>query len=286
VKREVLESARKIVRVFVVALLAGGCSDDVNIPGNTAVPVAELPAYDVVIARVVRDPDNRTISTQLTAGSAERQINITPFSTVDLPVGFAADLSGPDEILYHVSLAWDPEDPANFRLMERSGEDFLTLSAGRSDDRLFEEYVINGDRFRADYPDLDRETRRRIMTHSGDGRLSCDPAIVEFAGKYAEFKNFYGRFSDTSLNHNPDGALLVALLTDDQYVAAAVGARDNGDPGKMADKTADRICATATICGAFKCGTLVNPLCVPCAGTSLACAIAEVVCWIFDCGWD
>jgi hypothetical protein len=272
--------------IFLGAMIVTGCGDELNVPGDTTGPLTRIEALDVVVTRVDRDDDTRTITTELTAGAAERQITIEPYSTNTLPTGFTAELSGPGGVLYHISLAWDPGERDRFRLVEMAGEDMLTLTADRVGGRLFEEYVINEDRFRVEYPALNRETRRKAMAHAETGRRSEDPGIAEFVSRYAEFQAFYSRHSQNSLHNNPDGELLVALLANEQYAAAAVGEERPGGPDRMADKTADRICATATVCGVLKCGTLVNPLCVPCGGTSLACAIAEIACWIFDCGWD
>lgn len=91
-----------------------------------------------------------------------------------------------------------------------------------------------------------------------------------------------------TLNANSDGIVLASLLNDKNFVDhilqgshdVEMAAGHKGDP-------AARVCAIATICGALKCtfgGGMLNPVCVACSGTSLACAIATIGCWIADCG--
>jgi hypothetical protein len=275
---------RKFSVVLAALALMVGCSEDVQVPRGTAELTLELPIADVTVTQVVRDTDDRTIEAKLTVSGSERQISIVPLRGGDLPVGFIAELSDQSGILFHVSMAWDPNDPDRIWLMEQSNGDIMTVAAERIGDRLAEEYIINGDRFRVDYPALERESRRRAIAHNRDGWHPEDPAIVEFIGKYAEFEAFYGQYSNNSLHNNPDGELLVSLLANEQFAGFVVGGKDDGGPRRINERAA-RFCVVANLCFNFKClvGGWVNPLCVACGGTAIACTFATVACWFVDC---
>ena len=88
------------------------------------------------------------------------------------------------------------------------------------------------------------------------------------------------------LTANQDGEALVSLVNDESFVNYVLGQTDDPGKPKKGSKAAMRICALATVCAFFKCtfgGAWLNPICVSCTGTGLACAIATIGCWIADC---
>lgn len=280
-----------LISIVVLLALILNCSEDPSLPVDSAGRVLDLPSGPLVVERISRDEHTRVISATLLSGSVARQLTIEPVAEGPLVDGLTAELTDVTGLLYRVSIAWDPDDPDRIWFREQTTTDVMTVSAGSSGDRVFEEYDTNGDVYRVDVPALDDETRRRVIGHSRSGWQPEDPEHVELVGSYADFEVYYNRHANNSLHDNPDGEVLVETLLNEQFAALAVGAavqpvdgKDNEQPGKISDR-ARKICVGAGICARFKCmaGGWVNPLCVACGGTSIACTFATVACWFADC---
>lgn len=292
--RAVPHARRFVLALGATALLIAGstmisCQQHVEEPpAHAGGTVIETPAGDLGIDALVRDDDRRIVRAQVQAPWGARDLAVYAADAPKLAAGFTAELTASQGTSFRLSIAWDPDIPGRAWVREESGGDVLTISTERRGDRILETYDMNGDVLQVDYPALDLETRRKVLAHAGQGWTPERADDIELVAASREYQAFYDRHKSASLFGNPDGEVLVSLVTSEQFVSMAVGRPGNAGPEKLADRRADRLCAIATVCGFLKCtlgGGLLNPVCVACTGTSLACAFAELGCWIVQCYW-
>jgi len=243
---------------------------------------------------VERDEKTKTIRATVRIGEdgeVVRRVLITGGDEIPLPLGVAATLADDeDRILFSVWFGWDAGDNERVWLSEAAGGDRLIVSARFLPDHIVEEYRVNGQSLHVAYPRMEGLECRRAAALRSNGQEQWQPedaATIEFLASLQRFREFYDGLSGNMLDNNPEGQVLVALISNEDFVRRVLGETARSTLMGLGP-TVDHTCAVAGLCGLLKCmaGGFMNPLCVACAGTSAACAIAELGCWIANCESD
>jgi hypothetical protein len=187
-------------------------------------------------------------------------------------------------LLWEYALDWDVNDTTWVRITERTDIDVLSIKKFAPVGMINTEvYEFNGTQKSFTYPQYLTDAQ---LNRSTTGLTEEDQALLEELK--GEFQSFYNL--DNSLSENRNGELLTQLLIDDGFrlwlettitmnLAKAVPNRTALE--MTPTERRDLICNIATVCAFVKCFWLVNPLCVPCTGIGLACAIAGIARKIF-----
>ncbi len=291
---------RALVAVAVTAALLAGCQGqrkDPLRPSNAAESVFSSPHGPVTVLALARDEEEKTIDAMISVGGRVRNLSIRSLETISLPVGVLAELKGPaGSPLVSIEIAWDSREPDNVWFRETTALDALEVSILRTRRGIREEYKANGETFAVEYSTRLFELRRERWSRTINVGVE-EGELQDIAGSPAQvkaFEEYYARHVGSTLHENPDGEVLASLINDEEFAAFLVGrpsaAEHAGAEGgycadHIEDKTAIRICAIASVCSVTKCllGGWANFICVACGGTSLACGISQIGCWIADC---
>ena len=268
-----------------VGLLVCGCDNEVQQPRPMPVTLS-LPTGEVTVSEVTRSEKEKRIGATVVCAEGTRNVTIIRCKQPGLPEGFEAQLSDGDDVLFSIAYGWGRKGQRVW-FVERAGSDVMSGEMWRIDNRVVEEYDINGATFRAEYAAADAIDPSREDDSAVGGGTAEGVRGEEYRRAREAFEVFYDNHIASDLRSNADGELLASLLTNEAFAKSVTGGKDPGGPHLMGDKTADRICGIATLCGFLKCwaGGIANPLCVACMGTSIACVMAEMACWFADCGW-
>jgi hypothetical protein len=184
-----------------------------------------------------------------------------------------------DSLLWEYALDWDVNDTTWVRITERTVLDVLSIKKfAPVGTTITEVYVYNGTQQTFTYPQYLSVAQ---LNRSTTGLSEADQALLEELQE--EFQSFYN--IDNSLSDNRNGTLLTQLLSDDgfrSWIGTSITAPLlKGIPNRTAldmtpNERKDLICGLASLCASIKCWWL-NPICIPCAGVSVACAIADIV---------
>jgi hypothetical protein len=270
-------AAALVILVFVL----GACDRKENHPVSGEPAAINLSDGESKVVGFTRDVASRTITASVERGENIYDLSVMPATDLPAP-GFAASLVAEDGSRFTVEFALD-EASGRFWFREYTNVDELTGSSWNTDEIIYEEYVVNGQSFTTDYPNLGDEGLRRARNLHYHGIASSDlPAGVLDVGRaQAEYDAFYTSVAPASLNNNPTGEALMSLLGDPAFAAAVTG--NTPDPLRI-DTWDSRFCWAVTVCSRLKCGILGNPLCVPCVGATIACVVTEIICWFMGCG--
>jgi len=278
------------------ALLLSGCqtqSRNPTAPTAPAGPVFDTPAGPVRVLAVSHkgNGEEKTIEAMLLVQDRLRRMVLRPYRTPVLPVGLDAELSQADgSLLFGVQFAWDPKKPDVLFMTERTASDMLTITIERGGHVVREEYSARGRTMTVEYPRSEADPSGAWEgPHFGAVdrsklRADADNDKEDMYAKALELERFYRRNVGDRLSDNPDGEVLVSLLNDRRFAMDGLEIPD-GYFENLGEE-ADRICMGALRCMMVKCkwGGLQNPLCVACAGTTAACVIATIACYLTDCG--
>lgn len=272
--------ARVTWSFIALALMLPACAERTNNSDNkTPLAVTER---GTEIVDMQRDEAARTVAATVSRDGIERRVKVLP----------VADGSGNDFVatieddgsFFEVAIGID-ERTGEVWARERTEVDEMEIRLLRRDGRVYESYEINGERLSFDRPDLPAAQLDKAIAryHQGDIWESSSPGMLETADRLAEFDAFYTPTTGNTLHHNPQGEVLMDLLTDPGAVAVLTG----GDPIVLRkDGAAQRVCWLAAMCVSFKArilGGLANPLMASCGGTLAACVFTEVACWVAGC---
>jgi len=248
---------------------------------------ADSPVYEkggsIEIVDVTRDETKKIFRARVLRNDESRNIAITRADGAPFPGAMSAETRDDEgNLLYRIEMAMIPGEDALW-FLEQTETDVLTAYIRRTRDRVYERYDINGETLEIDYPRLEDAAMDKIVARYLKGEeLNSTPEVEEVAARLAEFDAFYSPHIGNSLHDNPDGELLVTLLSDPSFAGLVTG--EELDPQLIKDRT-KRACWAALTCTGFKCklGGLANPLCDACAGVAVACIIAEIACWFLGC---
>lgn len=251
-------------------------------------PVNERKTLDngaMEIVEYTRDKTGKNFQAKIVSQEKTRILVIKPVETS--PSGIAASAKILDEqngLLYHIELS-TTVDGRGVWFRESTNSDVLTASISKKNNRVYESYNINGETLMFDYPELEDAAMDKIFSKYMQGDpLDSSPEVIEIAEKLAEFDAFYTPHAGNSLHNNPDGEMLMSVLNDAVFANLVIGSDGGGGP-ELIKNPLRRVCWAAWTCTGFKCrfGGWANPVCVACAGTAVACIMAEIACWFIGC---
>jgi hypothetical protein len=278
-----------MMAVWLATMIIGGCSQESAPSTSQNAPIAQfdLSTAKAMVTHFSRDSQRREVQVdvQLVWAGGEVSKNVVTFSAQTRDNAWdGAHVSLGDEhgrLLWEYTLGWDVNDMTWVRITERTDKDVLSIRKLPTAGMITEEYEFNGKQKSFTYP---QSLTDGLSNPKTAALTEADQALLEKLR--GEFQNFYN--SDNSLSENRYGVLLTELLSDDGFRAwlksSIKATQASVVPNRKAvtddsEKTKDIICVIADICSTFKCSWtgLVNPVCVPCIGISLACLIADIV---------
>lgn len=173
------------------------------------------------------------------------------------------------QLLFEHGLVCDWSNPTWGSISERTTTDSMTIRRSVSGGTVEETYIINGVESQLTYSvALDRKMRDSADFLTGEEQEQ----LSQLAQRFAQFYR-----TDNSLHNNVYGELLVGLLYNSDFcnwMAQVEPIHAESALYKASAISAEDVCIIADVCAMIKCsvgGGLLNPLCVPCMGVSLAC---------------
>lgn len=278
-----------ILLLILAAVLATGCSGDVDTPTNNETVQTGRPSESFTIVSVSRDAANRRVISTVESLGIIREIKVEPLRSAGWPVGIRASINEPEgEDLFDLEIKWDESNPGNIWFRESSGDDWMTGTIEQTGSHVREIYSINGLERTFIYNDIDPEAKSHAMRflYEGPSDRINDPDVLQYIEVLADFGGSYSASVPPSLRDNTEGELLLMVLGSQELAKRAAG-RGSKDRPALMDKRVEQVCGIAFVRARLKCtfgGGWGNPLCIACGGTSLACGIALFTCnFIVDC---
>jgi len=267
---------------FLVAI--GGCAEDRAANSDSKRTPIAITAGGVEIMEVVKNEHERTVEAVVVAGGEERQATFAPLLDGPLPFGVVTTLrSGTGEELVQVAYGWDEQGRANWTRQQIEG-DVFELMRTVVDERVREEYTVNGRTLVLEYTDLapvvaSQATARFLR---GEPNISTDPEVIEFVDQLRAFDAFAAENSNLVLAPNADGELLTLLLGDAVF-AGTLGEEEpgNGVPRSIVGAVCRAFVQCASIGCRFAPGSVVCGVCI--AG-AMACMALDMYCAWAGCG--
>ncbi len=188
-------------------------------------------------------------------------------------------------LLWEFRISWPLNLDSTVVITERTASDSLTIVRSISGGLITEQYIQN------DGETAEFTFTEEIVSELRDPNISKESTdlMIQSEKLKQDFISFYR--SNTSLSNNQYGKIVANILSDDGALAwiqahaeRTKAGRENGNLLKTQDPQ-KLICGIASVCGTLKCSLppwLANPLCVPCTGVALACAIADIISWFSD----
>ncbi|HEX5131829.1 MAG TPA: hypothetical protein VFX92_05005 [Candidatus Krumholzibacteria bacterium] len=274
--REVLA----VASFMTLALVLPACTEH----GNNAndVPDVVTQSGDQLFD-LQRDEARRTVEANVVHNGQTRRLTLAPLPDGPSP-GIVAAIADDAADYFELSIARD-ERTGEVWLRERTPTDEMTITVREAGGRVYETYAINGNTLAFDHPALDVAQLDKAVARYRAGTIAyaATPELRETGEKLARFDAFYTPTMTNTLHRNPDGELLISVLTDPAVAGAITG--ESVAPQRYVTAT-ERVCWLATMCVSFKArvGGLANPAFAACLGTLIACVFTEIVCWIANCG--
>lgn len=272
--------ARVTWSFIALALMLPACAEQTS-NSDTETP-AVVTERGVEIRDVERDETRRTVAANVSRDGIERRLTLAPLRDGPSP-GVVASIAD-DGSFFELAIGVD-ERTGTVWLRERTATDEMFISVRQQGGRVFEAYEINGARLAFDRPALPVAQLDKAVARyrAGELALSPSPEMQEMADRLARFDAFYTPTVTNSLHHNPEGELLVGLLTDPAVAGLVTG--EWVEPLRNVTP-AERVCYLASLCVSFKArfaGGLANPIVASCIGTFVACVFTEIACWFIGC---
>jgi hypothetical protein len=194
-------------------------------------------------------------------------------------IGSAALLDMSGDLLWEFRIAWPVTFDSIVAITEKTAQDSLTIIRSFGGGHIRERYVQNG-------RIADFEFNEEILSAIQNPELmKISPSLKSDCDRIKrKFESFYN--AKSTLAENRHGTIVADILSNDSF---SIWLRSQADHLVSGLKTEDTlkdpkplVCAIASVCATIKCSLppwLANPLCVPCTGIGLACAIADIISW-------
>lgn len=268
---------------FLVAI--GGCAEDRAANSDSARTPIVVTTGGVEIMEVVKNENERTVEAAVVAGGEERQATFAPLLDGPLPSGIVATLhSGDGRELVQLAYGWDEYAGANW-VRQQIEDDVFELMRTVVDERVREEYVINGRVLVLEYTELPPVVAAKATAQyrRGEPTTSSDPDVIEFVDQLREFDTFTREISNRVLAENADGQLLTSLLGDPVF-ASTLEEKDKGDV-VVPRSILGAVCHLFVQCMAISCRiSPLSTICGICTAGTLACAFIDIFCSWAGCG--
>jgi hypothetical protein len=266
---------------FLVAI--GGCAEDRGAnsdPKRTPIAVTE---GGVEILEVVKNERERTVEAAVVAGGEERQATFAPLLDGPLPFGVVATLSAGDgEELVQVAYGWDDQARSNWT-RQQTDDDVFELMRTVEDDRVREEYTINGRTLVLEYADLAPVIASKATAEFRRGApiTSQDPKVIEFVDQLRAFDVFAAENPNLLLTTDADGQLLSSLLGDPVFARTMFG----DEAGAISKSIVGALCRAFVQCASIGCRVIpASVLCGVCTAGAMACIALDLYCAWAGCG--
>jgi hypothetical protein len=247
-------------------------------PVSFAVNDAHVRLVSATTNRLAASVQVQLEATEATGSVTTHRLDLRGRSPRNQQMGASARLLDAwGETQFEVGVAWNPESNVA-QFWERSTVDELDFVIQENSGQIMETYTLNGEVRILKYPESTaadfEEALRRVRTGVGSSELPLDVAVEQFDRLYR---------SQHTLDDNPHGQLLVAIVTHPQFSDWLEGFLYPYGRDTYATIDRDKLCLIASACAATKClaGGMANPLCTACGGVSIACVIADLVLWAF-----
>lgn len=260
---------------FLVAI--GGCAEDRGAnsdPKRTPIAVTE---GGVEILEVVKNERERTVEAAVVAGGEERQATFAPLLDGPLPFGVVATLrAGDGEELVQMAYGWDDQPTSNWT-RQQVDDDVFELMRTVEDDRVREEYTVNGRTLVLEYADLAPVIAARATAEYRRGApiTSQDLEVIGFVDQLRAFDAFAAENPSQLLTAGDDERLLSVLLGDPVFARTVFG----DETGMVSKSIVGATCHALVTCMSISCR--LNPLsfvCGVCTAGTIACVFLDVFC--------
>jgi hypothetical protein len=259
-----------------------GCHNDVEKPVAQQRVTVDTPRGRVMLQDAIHDVAGKTVTASVVGDNINATFRLASISNDAHVVGGRAELIDPSGRLLFAVETTENRLTGEVTMTEATEDDYLAFSISGDDERVYEQYDMNGDVATFDYPALSDEAQRRAVNYHQHGlpvsRLPGD--VSEYVANLAGFESYYGPHANTTLENNPYGQLLIQILTSPQLPSLVIS--DDEDPHII--KWIQQTCTMARTCMALVCR--VNPaslVCELCSAVSIACTIVELICSWFGC---
>jgi hypothetical protein len=266
---------------FLVAI--GGCAEDRAANSDAKRPPIAVTAGGVEIMEVVKNEQERTVEAVVVAGGEEKQATFAPLLDGPLPFGMVAALHSKDgDGLVQIAYGWDEPAGANWTRQQIEG-DVFELMRTVVDDRVREEYTINGNTLILEYADLAPVAASKATAEflRGAPNSSQDPEVIEFVEQLRTFDGFTAENPSRLLTANADGQLLSSLLGDPVLASTVFG----DESGMISKSIVGSFCRALVTCMSISCR--LSPLsfvCGVCTAGTVACVLFDLYCAWAGCG--
>ncbi|HET6349274.1 MAG TPA: hypothetical protein VFH88_09355 [Candidatus Krumholzibacteria bacterium] len=273
---------RMMACALLVVLSLVGCNRDVQGPEQADRVTLNTAMGDVVVEDVTRDLNAKRMTARVVGSQIDANLQVSSSSTGENQQVVTATLTDADgNLLYMI------EETANtltgeLIYREATEQDYLEVGIHDDEQRTRETYDADGDVAIFEYPSISEETKSRALNLHEHG-LPTDhlPAdITEYVHQAEAFETYYLPHTSSTIHNNPDGELLVQVLTSPEVSQLVIGGDD--DPQRVL--WVQNFCMWANACTAFSCRIApTHPVCAFCTVASWACTIIQLVCSWFGC---
>jgi hypothetical protein len=275
---------RWTVSIAATSFLAaiGGCAEDRaanSEPERTPIAVT---AGGIEIMEVVKNERERTVEVVVVAGGEERQATFEPLLDGPLPFGMVATLHSNDEAeVVQIAFGWNEHSGANWT-RQQVGGDVFELMRTVADERVREEYALNGKTLVLEYADLAPVVASRATAEflRGAPNTSQDPEVIEFVEQLRTFDAFAAENPNRLLTADADGELLPSLFGDPVLASTVFG----DEPGMISKSIIGATCRALVTCMSISCRLRPGSLgCLLCTAGVSACQFLDLLCAYMGC---
>lgn len=194
-------------------------------------------------------------------------------------IGSATLLDAGGDLLWEFRISWPVNLDSVVAITEKTAQDSLTIIRSVGGGQIRERYIQN-DRI------AEFEFSEDVLFAIQNPELKkISPSLKSESDRIKRrFESFYN--ANSTLAENRHGKIVADILSNDNFSVWLRSQAGNLESGlKTVDTLKDPkplVCAIASVCATIKCSLppwLANPLCVPCTGIGLACAIADIISW-------
>jgi hypothetical protein len=251
-----------------------GCNDDVEKPQQQEHVALNTPGGTVFVQDVIRNLDEQRFTAAVAGGGINATLELEAMGDGMTTTGAAARLlDSQGHLLYSMETSMN-SSTGEVTITHATPDDYLTVSVIADDERVYERYDVNGDVAVFEYPALSDDTQRRAVNYYEHGlpaaRLPHE--VSQYVGQVGAFDTYYAPHKNSTLYDNPNGKMLVELLSSGDMANMVVGDTDPASWGWLGN-----VCVAARGCMLLVCRLSPSSMvCWVCWAISVACTFASL----------
>jgi len=266
---------RKLVGLLTGVLVIFGCNNDVEKPAADAGPIIRTVNGEVTVSNVTGDRSSGHITATVTGTTVDAIVTITGTETPTGTQTMATLTDASGQLLYSIETIMN-EQTGEITYTESTDTDYLTFGMRVLGERMRESYDANGDQAVFEYPLISEDDQCHAVNYYQHGlpETGLPPDIVEYVGEARAFDTYYQPHYGSSIHDNPDGDMLVQIVTSPEFAQVVIGE----PPTENFLASIGQMCRAFSTCAAFACRFAPgHPICNYCFLASMACSILMIL---------